>query len=145
MFSPMPVKSESLRCNILSGDVAVGRGRAGRRVCKYRRRVWRETNKGPTPMEQRTWGPTPAAMADLIWSPRVVARSGGEIGGELTLELVDRLHFFHRHAGLDDGFEAAVVVDINLGARFDDDDAGAALAGLGDAAVAFQASFSRRR
>ncbi len=36
-----------------------------------------------------------------------------------------------------------MVVDINLGARFDDDDAGAAFAGLGDAAVALEAEFFR--
>lgn len=64
-----------------------------------------------------------------------------EVFRELALEFVDRLHFFHRHAGLDDGFEAAVVVDVDLGSRLDDDDAGAEAARLGDAAVALEAEF----
>lgn len=68
-------------------------------------------------------------------------RVGGEIGGEFAFEFVDGLHFFHGDAGADDGFEAAVVVDVNLGARFDDDEAGAEAAGLGDAGVALEAEF----
>ena len=70
-------------------------------------------------------------------------RIGGEVGGEFALQLVDGLNFFHRHAGLDDGFEPAMVVDVDLGAGFDDDDARAELARLGDAGVALEPEFFR--
>ena len=70
-------------------------------------------------------------------------RIGGEVGGEFALQLVDGLNFFHRYAGLDDGFESAVIVDVDLGAGFDDDDARAELARLGDAGVALEPEFFR--
>ena len=67
----------------------------------------------------------------------------GKVAGEFALQFVDRLHFFHRDAGFDDGLQLAVIADVNLGTCLDDDDAGTKPAGLGDADIAIEAEFFR--